>query len=150
MPRILNLGSLNIDHVYRMERSVTSGETLGSAAYSRGAGSKELDQSIALARADAEVRHAGCLGREAHLLRELLLAERSDTARLRAVEQPAGHAIIQVDAAGRDAISRQVRAWMAAVADWSDERRAAERERYAALHRANELAVGDATGDAFP
>lgn len=104
MAKILNLGSLNIDYVYRMERIVFSGETLASTAFSRGAGGKGLNQSIALARAGAEVCHAGCLGREADWLRELLHAERVDTARLQSVDQPAGHAIIQVDAAGRNAI----------------------------------------------
>ncbi|MBI2497455.1 MAG: ribokinase [Opitutae bacterium] len=104
MSRILNLGSLNIDCVYRMERIVAPGETLASSAFSRGAGGKGLNQSVALARAGAQVCHAGCLGREADWLRELLAAERVDTTRLHAVDQPAGHAIIQVDAAGRNAI----------------------------------------------
>lgn len=104
MPRILNLGSLNIDYVYRMERVAPPGETLASTAFSRGAGGKGLNQSIALARAGAEVFHAGCLGREADWLRELLAVEHVDTARLHEVDQPAGHAIIQVDAAGRIAI----------------------------------------------
>lgn len=104
MSRILNLGSLNIDYVYRLERIVSPGETRASTAFARGAGGKGLNQSIALARAGVEVCHAGCLGREADWLRELLETERVDTARLRAVDQPAGHAIIQVDATGRNAI----------------------------------------------
>lgn len=104
MPRILNLGSLNIDYVYRMDRIVEPGETRASADFSRGAGGKGLNQSIALARAGAEVCHAGCLGHEAEWLRDLLATERVDTTRLRAVGLPAGHAIIQVDAAGRNAI----------------------------------------------
>lgn len=104
MPWILNLGSLNIDYVYRMERIVSPGETMASTAFSRGAGGKGLNQSIALARAGADVRHAGCFGREADWLRKLLGRERVDTTRLQAVDHPAGHAIIQVDAAGRNAI----------------------------------------------
>lgn len=104
MPRILNLGSLNLDYVYRMDRIVCPGETRASTAFSRGAGGKGLNQSIALARAGAEVCHTGCLGREADWLRELLETERVDTTRLHAVDLPAGHAIIQVDADGRNAI----------------------------------------------
>lgn len=104
MPRILNLGSLNVDYVYRMERIVGPGETLASTAFSQGAGGKGLNQSIALARAGAEVCHAGCLGRDSDWLRERLEAEHVDTTRLRANDQPAGHAIIQVDSAGRNAI----------------------------------------------
>lgn len=104
MSRILNLGSLNLDYVYRMDRIVCPGETLASTAFSRGAGGKGLNQSVALARAGVEVCHAGCLSREADWLRELLEAEHVDTTRLHAVDRPAGHAIIQVDAIGGNAI----------------------------------------------
>jgi ribokinase len=65
MPRILNLGSLNIDYVYRMDRVVEPGETRASADFSRCAGGKGLNQSIAMARAGTEVCHAGYLGQEA-------------------------------------------------------------------------------------
>ncbi|MDP1580342.1 MAG: PfkB family carbohydrate kinase [Candidatus Didemnitutus sp.] len=104
MPRILNLGSLNIDYIYRMERVASPGETRASTKFSRGAGGKGLNQSIALARAGAEVFHTGCVGREAAWLRELLEAEQVDTTRLQAVDLAPGHAIIQVDEAGRNAI----------------------------------------------
>ncbi|NOT95696.1 MAG: ribokinase [Nitrospira sp.] len=104
MARILNLGSLNTDYVYRMQRIACSGETLASTGFSRGAGGKGLNQSIALARAGAEVYHAGCLGRDADWLRKLLEEEKVNTWRLASVDQPQGHAIIQVDAKGSNAI----------------------------------------------
>jgi ribokinase len=118
MSRILNLGSLNIDYVYRMARIVSPGETRASTTYSRGAGGKGLNQSIALARAGAEVCHAGCLGRETEWLRELLEAERIDTTRLHEVDLPAGHAIIQVDVSGRNAIVLHGGANLALQPDW--------------------------------
>ena len=51
--RILNFGSLNIDHVYRVDHLVRPGETL-PAEYSRQPGGKGLNQSVALAMAGAE------------------------------------------------------------------------------------------------
>jgi ribokinase len=104
MPRVLNLGSLNIDYVYAMDRIVAPGETRASTAMGQGAGGKGLNQSIALARAGAKVYHAGCLGREADWLRDLLAREQVDTTRLNTVDLAAGHAIIQIDPAGHNAI----------------------------------------------
>lgn len=66
--KILNFGSLNIDHVYRVDHVVRPGETIGSASYRRFCGGKGLNQSIALARAGAEVWHAGKIGGEGHFL----------------------------------------------------------------------------------
>ncbi len=44
--RILNFGSLNIDHVYRVKHFVRPGETLNSLSYSRFAGGKGANQSV--------------------------------------------------------------------------------------------------------
>jgi ribokinase len=103
-PRVLNVGSLNIDHVYAVPHLVRFGETLASDRYTRGAGGKGFNQSIALARAGVKVAHAGCIGPEGHWLRERLAAEGIDVSCVREVPQPTGHAIIQVDAAGQNAI----------------------------------------------
>ena len=52
--QVLNFGSLNIDHVYTVDHFVAPGETLCSADYRINAGGKGLNQSIALARAEAK------------------------------------------------------------------------------------------------
>ena len=72
MGRILNFGSLNIDHVYSVPRFLQPGETLLVTAYEVFPGGKGLNQSIALARAGANVWHAGKIGTEGVWLRELL------------------------------------------------------------------------------
>ena len=72
MGRILNFGSLNIDHVYSVPRFLQPGETLSAAAYEIFPGGKGLNQSIALARAGANVWHAGKIGADGGWLRELL------------------------------------------------------------------------------
>jgi ribokinase len=95
--RVLNFGSLNVDHVYRVEHIVRPGETLGSGSYARFPGGKGANQSVALARAGAAVWHAGKLGPESAWLRDRLAADGVRTEFLRVGEEPGGHAIIQVE-----------------------------------------------------
>lgn len=104
MKRILNIGSLNIDHVYRVPHFVRPGQTLVSASYSRGPGGKGLNQSIAAARAGAAVAHAGCIGDDGRFLLDLLTQAGADTARVAITQTPTGHAIIQTDAHGENCI----------------------------------------------
>lgn len=101
--RILNFGSLNIDHVYHVEHLVQPGETL-TADYSRQPGGKGLNQSVALAMAGAEVYHAGLVGPEGNFLRERLEDSGVDCSWLAPTRLPCGHAMIQVDPAGENAI----------------------------------------------
>ena len=60
--KILNFGSLNIDNVYTVEEFVHPGETVTAKSHTVFAGGKGLNQSIAAARAGAEVIHGGSIG----------------------------------------------------------------------------------------
>ena len=102
--RILNFGSLNIDHVYAVEHFVRPGETLNSDRYQIFMGGKGSNQSVALALAGAAVSHAGKLGREGVWLRERLQGYGVDTTFIDIVDGASGHAIIQVDREGENAI----------------------------------------------
>ncbi|MGN1021128.1 MAG: ribokinase [Aristaeellaceae bacterium] len=102
--KTLVFGSMNIDHVYRMPHLVRAGETLASDAYQRNPGGKGLNQAIALARAGTQVRFAGAIGRDGLFLREYLDTFGVDTSLVRVVEEPTGHAIIQLDENGQNAI----------------------------------------------
>ncbi len=102
--RILNFGSLNIDHVYGVDHIAYPGETISSASYNRFCGGKGLNQSVALARAGAAVWHAGKIGTEGRFLRERLAQDGVNVDYVEEVRVPTGHAIIQVDAAGENAI----------------------------------------------
>ena len=53
--KIYNLGSFNIDYVYAVDHFVVAGETLASEKMTVFPGGKRLNQSVALARADARV-----------------------------------------------------------------------------------------------
>ena len=95
--RVLNFGSLNVDHVYRLPHIVRPGETQGSASYARFPGGKGANQSVALARAGAAVWHAGMVGPESAWLRARLAGDGVRTEFIRIDDEPGGHAIIQVE-----------------------------------------------------
>ena len=102
--KILNVGSLNIDYVYQVAHFVQPGETIASLELNKGCGGKGLNQSVALARAGARTAHAGCVGRDGLFLLQQLEAEGVDISGVRVTDAVSGHAIIQVDAAGQNAI----------------------------------------------
>ena len=102
--KILNFGSLNIDHTYRLPRRILPGETLSAAVYLKGCGGKGLNQSVALARAGAPVFHAGLVGEGGDFLRKRLAESGVDCRYLKNTDLPNGHAIIQVDPSGENSI----------------------------------------------
>lgn len=104
LPRIHNLGSVNIDHVYELPHFVCPGETLASSLYSRGVGGKGFNQSLALRRAGAGVCHIGRIGTDGGWLRVMLEAEGVDCAGLSTSNEATGHAVIQVVPGGENAI----------------------------------------------
>ena len=105
MAKVINFGSLNIDHVYDVEHIVCPGETIMSRDYHIYCGGKGANQSIALAHAGVEVMHAGCIGREdGALLLECLEKSGVDISCVARLDMPSGHAMIQVDKAGENAI----------------------------------------------
>ena len=77
--RILNIGSMNVDHVYAVEHFVRPGETLSGSDYSTFAGGKGFNQSIALAHAGAQVSHLGCIGQDGKWLMQRLEEASVDT-----------------------------------------------------------------------
>jgi ribokinase len=103
--RILNFGSLNIDYVYQVDHVVKPGETISSYKMQVFPGGKGLNQSIALARAGAEVWHAGCIGaNDGAFLVELLRENGVDVRNIYETGDPTGNAIIQVDRNGQNSI----------------------------------------------
>ncbi len=102
--KILNFGSVNIDNVYQVPHFLSPGETLLSTGYARFPGGKGFNQSVALARAGAEVHHAGHFGPDGVWLADFLRAEGVHTDFLTPVETPTGHAVIQVSPDGQNCI----------------------------------------------
>ena len=102
--KVLVFGSLNIDHVYQVPHFLRPGETLDSTAYSRNAGGKGLNQAIALARAGQDTAFAGAIGLDGLFLRDTLMESGVDTRHVQVLAAATGHAIIQVEATGGNAI----------------------------------------------
>ena len=102
--RILNFGSLNVDYVYNVDHFVRPGETLAALSRDVKAGGKGLNQSVALARAGAQVCHAGCLGAGGEILKSILDENGVDTSLLLPVDEMQGHTVIQVDRQGENSI----------------------------------------------
>jgi len=102
--KVLNFGSLNLDLVYQMPHFIRAGETLSSTSFSRSVGGKGLNQSVALAKAGADITHAGMIGEDGMMLKDFLSENGVDTRLVRVVDQPSGHAVIQVEPAGNNCI----------------------------------------------
>lgn len=102
---IYNVGSINIDHVYRVPHLVRPGETLTGHSYRQILGGKGANQTIAIARAGGAVRHVGAIGHQDTWILQALSASGADTSGIR--ECPdllSGHAVIQVDDDSENAI----------------------------------------------
>ena len=104
MKKIINFGSLNIDHVYQVPHFVKPGETLAGTDYKCYCGGKGGNQSVALARAGLKVYHAGCIGKDGKVLQDNLTDNDVNIDYVNTVEQASGHAIIQVNKQGENAI----------------------------------------------
>ena len=102
--KILNFGSLNLDYVYRVAHSVQPGETIASSGMETFCGGKGLNQSVALARAGAEVYHAGRVGEDGQLLIETCRQSGVHTELILQTNGKSGHTIIQVDDNGQNSI----------------------------------------------
>lgn len=102
--KILNFGSCNIDFVYSLDHIVEPGETETTYKMETFPGGKGLNQSIAVAKAGAMVYHAGCIGEDGDMLKEILDNSKVDTSYLKTTEGKNGHAVIQVTSGGENSI----------------------------------------------
>ena len=102
--KALNFGSMNLDYVYQVEHFVQPGETISALSQTVNPGGKGLNQSIALARAGAEVWHGGCAGQGGEPLVQLLRESGVHTDLIRTADAIQGNAVIQVNRDGQNCI----------------------------------------------
>jgi ribokinase len=102
---IFNLGSINADHVYRVPHLPGPGETLAAHSLQTGLGGKGANMSVAAARAGSHVAHIGAVGADGLWARDRLMEYGVDTRHIAQLDVPTGHAIINVDDAGENAIT---------------------------------------------
>lgn len=101
---VFNLGSINIDHFYRVPHLPLPGETLAVDSYHRGLGGKGANQSVAALRAGAKVVHIGAIGADDAWIADQLSAQGLSLDAIARVPAATGHAVIAVDPAGENAI----------------------------------------------
>lgn len=101
---IFNLGSINADHVYDVPHLPGPGETLAANSVRIGLGGKGANMSVAAARAGSHVAHIGAIGKDGAWARDRLMEYGVDTRHIAEVQDQTGHAIINVDGCGENAI----------------------------------------------
>lgn len=101
---IYNLGSINADHIYDVPHLPRPGETLSANSFFTGLGGKGINQSVAAMRAGSTVVHIGAVGPDGRWALDRIAEYGIDTRFISTVETPTGHAIVNVDDAGENAI----------------------------------------------
>lgn len=101
---VFNIGSINIDHLYEVDHFVRPGETMSSTSYQQVLGGKGANQSVALAKAQADVKHVGALCRSDQHIFQQLKDYGVNTDNIDQVEVASGHAIIQLTPTAENSI----------------------------------------------
>ena len=100
---VYNLGSINIDHFYRVPHIPAPGETLAATSHMTGLGGKGANQSVAAARAGSRAVHIGAVGPDGGPW-VARLQEFGVETRVAEVPEATAHANICVDDSGENMI----------------------------------------------
>jgi len=139
--QVFNLGSINLDHVYRVGRLPAPGETVAARSLSTGLGGKGANQSVAVARAGARVCHIGAVGPDGDWAVARLEGFGVDCGYVARLSTVTGHAVIMVDDGAENSILIHPGANRALGADWVAEALAAAQPGDALLTQ-NETSAG--------
>lgn len=101
---IYNFGSINADYIYQVPHLPVPGETLAATALTRELGGKGANQSLAASRAGAQVIHVGAVGPDGAWAISELEGHGVDCTHVTMLNSLTGHAIINVDTSGENAI----------------------------------------------
>ena len=95
--RVLNIGSMNIDFVYSVDHIILPGETEATGGMNVFLGGKGINQSIAVAKAGAEVYHGGMIGEDGQAFLDACDEYGVNSENILKIEGKTGHTIIQID-----------------------------------------------------
>lgn len=107
LPRVVVVGSLNMDLVVRAQQLPQPGQTLAASHFATAPGGKGANQAVAAARLGAQVSMIGCVGDDANgrALRQALLDDSIDCdGVITDAQAPTGVALITVDSSGQNTI----------------------------------------------
>jgi ribokinase len=104
MATVWCLGSINIDLFFDVPHIPVPGETLAATGHSTGLGGKGANQSVAAAKAGADVRHIGAIGSNAEWVIARLESYGVNTSHIAISKDPTGQAVINVASDGENAI----------------------------------------------
>src|SRR5215472_3957457 len=104
---VVVFGSINLDLVTRVDRFPAPGETIAGKSFATHPGGKGANQALAAARAGAQVRLYGAVGRDAFAASALasLVAGGVDLSGVARLDEPTGCATILVDRRGENCIA---------------------------------------------
>jgi len=108
VPRIVVVGSTNLDIVVPVDHIPQPGETVVGGDHYRAPGGKGANQAVACSRLGAVTTFIGCLGDDdaGRTLRTALEGDRVDTTHVRQVAgAPSGIALIVVDGSGENTVT---------------------------------------------
>lgn len=94
---LYNLGSINVDHLYMVERIPKPGETVASLESLTSMGGKGLNISVAAHRSGADTRHVGVVGAADADVLNVITKLGLDCALISTTNAQTGHAIVYVD-----------------------------------------------------
>lgn len=95
--KVLNIGSMNLDYVYSVDHIIQPGETESTGGRNIFLGGKGINQSMALAKAGAEVYHGGLIGEDGQAFIDACKEYGVNSDYIRKIDAATGHTIIQVD-----------------------------------------------------
>ena len=101
---IINFGSINIDHVYRVVKLPVAGQTISASGYQKYLGGKGVNQSIAIAKSGGEVMHVGAVGEDGDWALSMIRSFGVATDHVERLDGASGHAIVTVDDCGENQI----------------------------------------------
>lgn len=107
MPKILVIGSINMDMIACIDHIPLQGESVIGQGYSFAPGGKGANAAVAAARLGGEITFAGCVGDDDYgvALRKVLTDENVDDSLLKVThDAPTGYAPILVQANGQNGI----------------------------------------------
>ncbi len=102
--KVLNIGSMNIDHVYSVDHIIQPGETQATGGMNIFLGGKGMNQSISLAKAGVDVYHGGMIGKDGQIFIDACKEHGVHADYIQTISGKTGHTIIQVDKNAQNSI----------------------------------------------